>query len=88
MITGNKIRIYKSFKGDIDSWVRMGSKQQLATMDDHDWALIDSLIQGLIIVKSGRASDDFRSSLMERIRENCDNSDTAAQLDKLADELG
>ena len=87
MITKGKVRIYGKYGGDIDAWVRMGSKRQLAIMDDDDWGLIDSFIQGITLVRSGLASDDFASALKRRIEENCDSEKTIILLEKLASKM-
>ena len=47
MITEDKIKIYKRYKGDIDSWARAGSKKEKLIMIDNDWYMIDGFIQDL-----------------------------------------
>lgn len=82
MITSNMIHIYKTFGGDIDSWVRNGSKKQLAVMDDNDWFLIENLLQDISLLKKGLASESFANDLSRRLEENCDNEETIEQMKK------
>lgn len=84
MITEDKIKVYKRYDGDIDSWARSGSKKEKLIMTDEDWYVIDGLIQDLTIVKKGLASSGFSENLNVKLKETCDNDSTVNQLQKLA----
>lgn len=80
MITKEKIHIYHKFKGDIDSWARMGSKKEQSVMKDGDWYLIDGLLQDIQIVKNGLSSNEFSINLQNRLIENCENEEVIDQI--------
>lgn len=80
MITQNKIKIYKRYTGDIDSWARSGSKKEKLVMEDNDWYIIDGFIQDLTLVKKGLTSLTFNDNLNNRLRENCDGEKTVQAL--------
>lgn len=85
MITEDKIKIFKRYDGDIDSWARSGSKREKFIMTDNDWYIIDALIQDLLLVKKGLTSLEFTNTLNSKLKENCDSEKTINQLQKLAD---
>jgi len=83
MITQEKVKIYNSFQGDVDGWARMGSKKEQSIMKDNDWALIDNLLQDILLVRKGLTSKEFSDNLQKRLVESCDSSETINQLKKL-----
>lgn len=85
MITLEKLKIYKTFNGDIDSWARLRSRKQLSAMEDSDWALIDSLMSTIIIVRRGYASNEIVKTMDTKLSQNCDSEETIILLKKMAD---
>ena len=83
MLTEDKIKIYKSFEGDGDQFLRSGSKRQLRKMEDGDWALIESLLQDILLVSRGLASTQFENRLKIQLVISCDNEKTIVSLNKL-----
>lgn len=73
MITQLKIKIYKKYNGDIDSWVRNGSKNEKLAIDDNDWFLIDSFFQEIHLVKNNLSSKEFEDKLNDKLNKNCEN---------------
>lgn len=69
MITEDKVKIYKRYNGDIDSWARSGSKKEKSIIIDEDWYVIDGLIQDLSLVKKGLASSGFSETLNVKLFE-------------------
>jgi len=53
MITLEKIKIYKRYSGNIDSWAKSGSKKEKLFMNIDDWYAIDGLIQDFYLMKNG-----------------------------------
>jgi hypothetical protein len=74
------VNIYKSFNGDIDGWIRIGTPEQRAGMRDKDWLLIDGFLQDIRLVKKGLASDVYMKSIDERLQEICDSEETIKDL--------
>ncbi len=82
MITKKKIEIYQQFDGNIDGWART---QHSDEMNDSDWALIDSLVQDIRLIKKGIASNTFITANDEKLKTICDNDETIEALKALAD---
>ena len=57
MITLPKLKIFESFKGDIDMFGRSGQKYQRQITDD-EWYLIDRLIQDAIVINRQLGSEE------------------------------
>ncbi len=85
MITQDKIKIYKRYNGDIDSWARNGSKKEKLVMNHDDWYIIDGLIQDFSLVKNGLTSLTFNDNLHNKLKENCDNEETIQVLKAIID---
>ncbi|HEX8576638.1 MAG TPA: hypothetical protein VF677_10140 [Flavobacterium sp.] len=85
MITQDKIKIYKRYNGDIDSWARSGSKKEKLVMNDNDWYLIDGLIHDYSLVKKGLTSSSFSNNLNDKLKENCDSEETIKALKQIND---
>jgi hypothetical protein len=83
MITIEKINIYKYFNGNIDSWARVGTKEQKAIMNDKDWLLIDDLIQDIRLLEKALVSEIYMKTINERLNENCDSEETISELKKM-----
>ena len=80
MITIDKLKIYKKYLGNIDSWALSGKEKEFSLMNDDDWGLIYDLLQSLEIVENGVASDMFRTQTLSRLKESCDTEDTQQEL--------
>ncbi len=85
MITQDKIKIYKKYSGDIDSWARSGSKKEKLVMNDDDWYVIDGLIQDFSLVKKGLTSLTFGNDLNNKLKEKCDSEETIEALKAITD---
>lgn len=85
MVTQDKIKIYKRYNGDIDSWARSGSKKEKLIMNDNDWYIIEGLIQNLSLVKKGMASLIFSNDLNNKIKESCDSEETIQVLQQITE---
>jgi hypothetical protein len=67
VITLAKLAAYRRFCGDADGWARSPRLSGDPDMDDADWHLIDTLRQGLALVREGRASARFALSLERQL---------------------
>lgn len=80
MLTLEKIRIFKEFRGDIDSFGRSGRAAANGDMDDNDFYLIDSLVHDYFLIYSNLASQEYGASFMIRLGELCDQSEISMVL--------
>ena len=76
MITIEKLNIYHHYSGDIDSWGRVGTKEEKMMMNDSDWYLIEGIIQDLSLVTRGLAADSYTQTIQEQLRAYCDSEET------------
>lgn len=73
MITIEKINIYKKYDGDIDMWIRLNSKLE-SFMEEKDWYEIDSLLQGLRLIKTGQVSERYGEELNKNLNKSVKES--------------
>jgi hypothetical protein len=85
MLTEEKLKIYKRYQGDIDSWARGGSKNEKLAMNENDWHIIDDLVQDISLIVKGLASKDFEDRVKERLKESCIDQGIIKQVSKLAE---
>jgi hypothetical protein len=81
MITIKKLKIFSKYNGDVDMWARLGNKSDIK---GEEWSLIDSLIQDLVIIKNGQASQDYIETVNERLLNNLDSGEAIDFLKSLA----
>jgi len=84
MLTIAKIRVYKKYGGDIDGFARAKNSNDYSLITDDEWFLIDSLIQKLFLVKSGKASPEYAKRISEEVRQNVEGEEIINELMELA----
>jgi hypothetical protein len=80
MLTLEKIRIFKEFRGDIDSFGRSGREVANGDMDDNDFYLIDSLVHDYFLIYSNLASQEYGADFMKKLGELCGQSEISMVL--------
>lgn len=80
MITRQKLSIYQYFHGDPDSWARAGTVEQHQDISSEDWALIDGLLQGLMLSRRNLVSTEYHDKVMTNVNSSCDNEATVQKL--------
>ena len=83
MITKEKIKIYKEYKGDSDMSIRSNHNSE-SIFSDEEWILIENLINDIRLIKRGLASDLYTTEINKRLKKNCDSEETIQFLSKLA----
>ncbi|UFH55290.1 hypothetical protein [Spirosoma sp. KNUC1025] len=91
-ITSKKLKLYdlylSRYGGDYVRFSHTASKKerlQMEELDNDD--LIENLIQDILIVKKGLASNEFADKLQKRLVENCENEQVFEELKSLAGTL-
>lgn len=74
MITKEKIKIFKLYKGEIDSFGH-GKKKDRERLSDVEFLFLVRHMQDLQIVERGLASKEFELKLEESIKENFENEE-------------
>jgi hypothetical protein len=88
MITIRKVDIYYEFKGQFDGYIiKSGFPPFKKELNDEDWNLMRSLTQDIFMVKKGLATEEFKLSLMGRLKSNCDDDLTIKKLEDIAVEV-
>jgi hypothetical protein len=87
MINIEKIKIYKKYNGDIDSWVRFGSKKEKLHIDDNDWYLIEQLVQDIFLVNRNLASLKYKNELNTKLTEICVDMESIELLKNISNNL-
>jgi len=83
MITLKQIEIYNKYGADGDSFIRCATSEEKSNIDYEYWLLIDSMLQDLILIKEGLASDSFIQSAYKKMKEICENEETIHALKKM-----
>jgi hypothetical protein len=68
MLTGDKFAVYQRFGGDLDARTRT-TPDTRTLLSDAEWALIDDLRMQIAVVRSGRASEAFATTVQQRLDE-------------------
>jgi len=86
MITREKLKIFEKYLGDIDCWARNAKRSEISKIADEDWALIETLIQDIRLIKNNLTSTDYINRVKATLREKCDNTSTIKYLEELAND--
>jgi len=70
MLTLEKLKIYKSFRGDIDSFGRSLNRKTKEKITESEFNLIDELVQEAIVIRNNLASDLFRTSFETKVSQS------------------
>lgn len=71
MLTPEQFALYQRFGGDLDARTRTAPDTH-ALLPDAEWALIDELRMQIAVVRSGRASEAFATTVLLRPDEIAD----------------
>jgi hypothetical protein len=80
MITLSKIRIYESFKGDIDAWTCASRDKNDESMNGDDFYEISQLLQKIHLLKNSLVSNAFADEITREIAAKSENQATIAKL--------
>lgn len=75
MINIEKIKIYKRFRGDIDSFIRTQNKKLEAVINEDDFRSIEELVQDYTIIKNNLASSEYKEKFNKKILMLCEAAD-------------
>lgn len=70
-LTREKFALYQRFGGDLDARALMAPDTH-ALLSDEEWALIDELRMQIAVLRSGRASEAFATTVQLRLDEIAD----------------
>lgn len=87
MITEDKLKVYASYKGELDMWLRTGKEREKSFMDSSDWHLIDLLLQDATVLNRNLGSPKRAEEARNRLRENTENEDLVVEIRRLAERI-
>ena len=87
MITTKKLSFYRKYEGDGDWFLRSAWPWQRNKISPGEWKMMEELIQDIKLMDRGLASDSYKESLLEKIKANCEDEKTIAELRRLAKEM-
>ncbi|HWK05692.1 MAG TPA: hypothetical protein VNS58_18760 [Puia sp.] len=85
MLNLEKLNIYKSFRGDIDSFGRSTNKKTREKINENDFRVIDEIVQGMILIKNNLSSDAYKKDIEDKTRESFGENYSDCQ--KLLDDI-
>lgn len=83
MITEKKLKMYKKYSGNIESWDRFGKVKDKQIMEYEEWELIDELLQKLEMIEKGLVSENFKNQTLSKLEKVCDSEKTQEKLRSL-----
>ncbi len=74
MITIQKLKVYEKYSGDEDQLARIALETERELFEKNsDWFEIMNFKQDIFIITQNLASDEYRKSSIERMKNLCDN---------------
>lgn len=65
-LTREKFALYQHFGGDLDARTRAAPDTR-TLLSDEEWAMIDDLRMQIAVVRAGRASEAFATTVQQRL---------------------
>jgi hypothetical protein len=84
MLTVEKIRVYRKYGGDMDGLARAKKPDDSSLITNEEWFLIDSLVQKLFLIKSGKASQAYAERISVEVRQRVENEEVIRELMEIA----
>lgn len=81
MLTLKQLETYEACGGDADGWTRRGGSPG---MDYEHWLLIDELLQGLHLIRSGLASQRYADRIRGALLAVTDDEAVRNKLDQMS----
>lgn len=80
MITQEKLAIFLKYGRDIDAWARSGTAQDKKIMSDADWYEMYSLLPDILLLKTGKASEEYANRIKQSLPERVSDEKVLQQL--------
>jgi hypothetical protein len=74
LITPEKNKIFDRFKGDYDSFVRMGMPFENKLFENNDWALIDNVYQDIKLINNTPVAESYIEQVIINLKEVSDRN--------------
>ncbi|RPD41897.1 hypothetical protein [Chitinophaga barathri] len=84
MITQEKLKIFKHYSGDLNA-LRQTNSTEKDTITAHDWFVIGNLLQDIMLVSKGLASEAYAVRVWEELKHACADQETVDELKKMAE---
>jgi hypothetical protein len=87
MITKEKLRVYASYKGDIDRFIRSRRTDDELALTDLDWQCIDRLLEDATVINRKLGSPERIAHARKSLQENCEDEVVIDEIHRLAETL-
>jgi len=74
MITIEKIKIFNSYGGDVDGFLRMKRDKESRLIEDNEWSLIGDFLQDMALINKKLAAQSYVDLVLKKMKENCDSN--------------
>ncbi|MCX8531931.1 hypothetical protein [Chryseobacterium luquanense] len=74
MIDLKKVKIFFSYKGNIDAYAKATINCQ-SEITTKEWMIIDSFVQDIFLIKKNKTSTIFVENLFKKMSEYCENKE-------------
>jgi hypothetical protein len=85
MLTVEKIRVYRKYGGDMDGLARADKPDDASLITDEEWFLIDSLVQKLFLMKTGKASQAYAERISVEVHQCAESEEVIRELMEIAE---
>jgi len=85
MLTLKHLETYEAYGGDADGWTRRGGSPG---MGYEHWQLIDELLQGLHLIRSGLASQRYAGRIRDRLLAVTQDEAVRDKLGQMSGDMG
>lgn len=85
MITREKLRIFVEYNGDPDMFARVATVEECQRMNDHDWQLLEILLQDAIVLSRHLGSEHRNNQARHRLKDSCDGPEVVKEIMKIAE---
>jgi hypothetical protein len=80
MITSEKLAIFFKYGRDVDAWARSATAQEKKVMSDADWYEMYTLLPDLLLLKTGKASEEYAERIKQSLPERVSDEKVLQQL--------
>jgi hypothetical protein len=80
MITQEKLAIFLKYGRDVDAWTRSGTIEEKRIMRDADWYEMYSLLPDILLLKTGKASEEYANRIKQSLPERVSDEEVLQQL--------
>lgn len=83
-LTREKLAIYKKYRGNVDIWDRVASREEREEMANTEWSELGLLFHQVENLEKGQLSDEFAARVRNRLQELAPDLDLQKEIIAIA----